>query len=535
MSNTNTITADALQEYTDDKRLQIYKMVLDACSHLYSKGKLQEDKFENLTPIFADLTRNDPLFMAHLTAWAAKGNSKDMQVLTTFFNALSDADGTPLFEGASRNKPNLRKVSSALLQNMPPKMALRVLELCHRRFSVRDVLNNARHFPKQFQKAFKKYIKYREQNPEMLHGIKNTGLAPRMRRIYTLSHVSPSDDAVTILNWKQKDGRAPDGSSKLPDFQNMSSSEIARALDGLKMSPMVALSTIPSDKITASVATALLNNCSGNQSVILYRWFAKNGFLDVDSIAKLFKQKAAKATTAVDRIDTLTRDASEEDKKMMAQIRSTRRKKSAGLSKLGKIFVHIDASGSMHEAIEFAKERACIIAECVDSPEENFGWGYFNGSGHRLSTPEAFTKEDFFQALYGVRDGGYTDCMALYADAREFGADVDLYISDQGHNVGTINVKIRNFHEQHPELPRPRAAVIVDFGDDRRCSATERWKLRDGLQRAEIPVAILRPEALTESAMVDQAVQAAIKGEMAVIDEIMATELPSLPGWYGSL
>jgi len=183
----------------------------------------------------------------------------------------------------------------------------------------------------------------------------------------------------------------------------------------------------------------------------------------------------------------------------------------------------------MRRAIEFAKEHASILAECVDNPAENFAWGHFNTRGHVLPIPQGFTKEDFYKALYGVRDSGSTDCIALYEKAREFGADVDVYITDQGHNIGTVNVRVRKYHEDHPEVPKPRCAVIVDFSDGR-CTTLE-----DGLRRAEIPVAVIKPEALKESAMVAEAIKAAVKGEMAVIDEIMATSLPSLPSWYNSL
>ena len=119
------------------------------------------------------------------------------------------------------------------------------------------------------------------------------------------------------------------------------------------------MSVIPQKKITASVAEALLKNCSGNQSIVLYNWFAANGFLDVKTIRALFKDKVQTATTAVDRIDTLTRDAVAEDKEMMSDIRSAKRKAQANTGKLGKVFIHIDVSGSMDNVIKYAKGQ-CV-------------------------------------------------------------------------------------------------------------------------------------------------------------------------------
>lgn len=521
---------DALSEYSDQKRLNIFKMITSACTHLYSKGTLQEAKFNEIAKLFADIAVHDPIFMAHLTAWASKKDSKDIKVLSVFFNALNDANGTPFFKGAKKNKPNYREVSYALLQTLDPHLALRVLQLCHKRFEVSGSLNNAKHFPTGMKTAFRKYIFYRENNPEMLRGIKKSGMSKKMMKIYRLTRTSPSDDAAAILHWKQKDGRDI-SMEETPDFSNKEPQEIAEALEKTKLSPMVAMSIIPAEKMTARVAKALLQNCSGNQSIILYNWFSRNGFLDVKSINDLFKDKVKESTTAIDRIDTLTKNADVEDKKEMATIRSEKRKSVAKTADIGKIYLHIDASGSMSQAIEFAKNKSSTIAECVNDPSSNFRWGLFGSRGKELSLPKEFTKEDFFQSLYGITANmGSTDCIALYPEARKFGADVDIYVTDQGHNVGTISKRIEEFHARNPDVAKPRAAVIIDFSGNR--NARNLNVLETELKKAEIPVAIILPDALNESALVAQSVRAAMIGEMAVINEILDVELPSLPKWW---
>lgn len=515
-------TNAALPEYSDTKRLAIYKMITSACTHLYSKGKLQEDKFKAVASIFSDLAVNDPIFMAHLTAWASKKDSKDLKTLSVFFNGLNDANGTPFFKGASKCKPNYREVSYALLQTLDPHVALRVLQLCHKKFGVNGILNESSHFPTGMKTAFKNYIEYREKHPDMLVGIKNSGLTKKMMQIYRLNRIAPSDDAVNILQWKQKDGRAPEGKAT-PDFSKLTSQEIAKYLEENKLSPVVALSVIPNDKMTAGVAKALLENCSGNQSIILYNWFSKNGFLDSAPIKKLFKSKVSEATTAVDRIETLTKDADVEDRKEMAVVRSEKRKEAT--KDIGKIYIHIDASGSMHQAIEFAKDRASILAECVNDPAKNFRWGMFGTKGEELKNPSAFTKEDFYQALYGrTANMGQTDCIALYQRARQFGADVDVYITDQGHNIGIISKRIAEFHAANTGVAKPRAAVIVDFSGNR--NAAVKNTLESELIKAEIPVAVMSPESLKESALVAQSINNAVKGELAMIEEILNTPLP---------
>lgn len=512
-----------LPEHSDAKRLEIFKLTTASCGHLFSKGKLQVDKWNSLAPVFADLAKNDPIFMASLAAWSANKDSKDMKVLSVFWNALSDADGLPFFKGSKKNKPNLRQVSAALLQGLDPHLALRMAEFCHMKFGVPGLFNESRHFPTGLLTAFRKYLRYREENPEMLSGARRAGLGGKLKRLYRLTHTSPSDEAAEILGWKQKDGRAIKA-RKLPDFASMSVDDIAKTLSETKLSPQVALSVLPPAKVTGKVAKALLGNATGNQAIILYNWFAKNGFLDKADIKSLFKEKAKSATTAVDRIDTLSRAADATDRKELSEIRSEKRKSATRGTGISKIFMHIDKSSSMRGAIEFAKEKGAVFAECVDNPAKNFAWGLFGSGGRKLGLPEDFTKESFHAALYGVNaSDGSTDCLALYAEARKFGAEVDVYITDSSHNVGDIPSRIEQFHRSNPGTPKPRAAIIVSFGTG---------SLGDGLKASGIPVVVVQPQALGESALVAQSVRNALVGELAVIEEILAVPLPRLPEWW---
>lgn len=519
-----------LPEYSDEKRLSIYKMIISACTHLFSKGSLQEAKFQEIAKVFADLAIHDPIFMAHLTAWASTRDSKDMKVLSVFFNALNDANGTPFFKGSTRNKPNFREVSFAVLQTLDPHLVLRVLDLCHKKFEVKDCLNMSRHFPTGMKTAMRKYIHYREQNPDMIRGMKKAGLGKTFQNIYRLTRTAPNAEAASILNWKQKDGKEIE-MEKLPDFSGKTSKEIAEEIERSKLSIMVAMSVIPKEKITAAVAKAMLKNCTGNQSIILYNWFSRNGFLDVKSIKELFADKVKTATTAVDRIEILTKNADAEDKKVMSKVRSEKRKEVTKGSPIGKIYMHIDASGSMIRAIEFAKNSASIIAECVNNPAENFRWGMFGNKGVELDNPKEFTKEDFHAALYGrTANMGSTDCIALYGNSRKFGADVDVYVTDQGHNIGTISKRIREYHENNTNVVKPRAAIIIDMDN-----LGDNGLLASELKRAGIPYSIIRPDALKESALVAQSIRAAMVGELAIVEEILDTKLPILPKWWGKV
>ena len=511
-----------LQEKTIDERYQIYNILTSACNHLYSKNKLQVDKFNSLKELFVSLTKEDPIFMAHLTAWASKKDSKDLQVLSVYFNALSDADGQPYFEGATATKPNLRLVSDAVIQSMSPHIALRVLELSRLKFGVKGKLDEAAHYPTHLKNAFRKYILYRESNLQMLKGIKSAGLANKMTQMYRLLHMTPTNEAASILGWKQRNRTIL---MDVLTFENKSTTEIVKIIKDKKLSPTVAIPALGDITINAKIAKALLENCTGNQAVILQNLFRSRGFLEIPEIAKLFVDKVSTATTAIDRIDTLSKNVVGEEKEKLSEIRSKKRKEVVG--NIGKVFIHIDTSGSMQGAIAYAKEYGSIFAECITDPEKNFAWGNYEGVGYRLKLPTKFTKEGFHESLYGVRAGGSTDCLALYEEARKFGADVDIHITDQGHTNGNMLTRLENYHRNHPSVPKPRAIIVVDFGGH-----GDNGEVATTFRQLNVPVVVVKPTSLTESALVAQAVQTAIRGQVSIIDEILETELPSLPRWY---
>jgi len=498
----------------------MYDLITGGCQHLYSKNNLQVDKFNSIIPLFTSLSKKDPYFLAHLTAWSNKKDSKDLKVLSIYFNFLNDADGTPFFVGSKKNKPNLRLVSSSLLQNQSPHIALRILELSRIKFEVKNHLSLGAHYPSTMKTAFRKYMLYRESNLEMVRGIKNGAMAKKYVRMYKLMHMAPTIEVASILNWKQR-GRKLSGVDRI-DFTDMLSKDIAETIITRKLSPLVALPAIPTDKMNSTVAKSLLKNCTGNQAVILQNAFRNRGFLDIPEINTLFLKKVAKADTAVDRIDTLSKDLTEEEKKVMSKVRSEKRKEQTG--KIGKVFVHIDNSPSMHDAIEFAKDRGSVIAECVNDPKKNFSWGTFNDLGRMLKTPDEFTKEDFHAGLYGIGVNGYgTNCLALYEESRKRGTDVDIFLTDGGHNNHNFNSNtIKTLNEKYGA---PKAVVIVKMGSYSRA-------LKNMFEEAGVPVAEIESNTLKESAMVAQSVAAAVKGRSAIIEEIMDTLLPEVPRWF---
>ena len=510
----------------DENRTKVYNSILQACSHLWSKGKIQEKKVLDALEPLINLTVEDPYFLAHLCSWIVKQQSKDLQVTVIYANSLSSADGLPFSAGSKYKKPNLRYISAAALLQLNPKLALRTRKLGSLKYSIPNILNKGTHFPTFMTTAINKYLKYREANIYILKGIKKSGLARIYRNLYRSVHMNPSDEAASILRWQQKDKKIDFKASPF-DFKGLSHLQIANRIRKDRLSVLGVVGALP--KVSPVIAVALLEQSTGNQALILRKTFEDQGVLKDKEVMSLFQEKISQAQTVVDRVENLAKGASEEVKKAMKGARAKVRKES--MKGLGKIFLHLDFSGSMEDVITFAKKRASIIAETVESPEQNFNWGSFGTRGDELPLPEEFVQDAFKSVLFGRRaDQGGTNAFLCYPMARKFQAEVDIFISDEGHNTGDLSSKIRRFHVDNPNTPKPKACAIVSF---------DRWNSRGAIQVAyednQIPVAILKPESLIESAGVVEAIKTAVKGPVAIIEDIMSTPLLKLPDYYYTL
>jgi hypothetical protein len=59
--------------------------------------------------------------------------------------------------------------------------------------------------------------------------------------------------------------------------------------------------------------------------------------------------------------------------------------------------------------------------------------------------------------------------------------------------------------------------------------------MKEAFERRSVPVVMLTPKELAESALVSQAVKVALKGQTAIIEEILNESLLDLPKWWYSL
>lgn len=508
---------------SNEERLNVYNLLTEGCTHVWSKKKLQEQKLQTALNIFIPLTQLDPYFLAHLTSYLVeKTKVEDFILLSIYANSLSSADGQAFSPDSKYKKPNLRYVSWAALQKLSPIQAVRLMEISRNKFSVANHLNLGQHFPTTLKKAFQKYLKYREANLSVLRGIRKAGLADKYKTLYENLRLIPSDEAASILRIKIR-GRNISFEDSLFDFKDKTDLEIAEMIRKNKLPVLSTIGALP--KMSPVVAVALLEQASGDQAVILRKVFEDAGVLKDKEVLKLYEEKILTAKTALDRVEKFQKQTNEDIARLLKTARATVRKEQVG--DIGKIYMMIDASGSMDSAIKFAMQKASIFAECVNNPRENFRWGMFDTRGEELPLPEEFVQDAFKAVLFGRRFGGGTDIAALYRPAREFGADVDVIVSDGEHNSGYLNQILKNVHNQNPNFSKPKACVFINFGAPR--------LVEEAYNGIGVPVAIVNPSSLESSAGVTDAVRLALKGPMQVIEDIMDHPLLELPKWYYSI
>jgi len=544
-------TTESLPFLSSKERLDAYNLIIQGCSHLWSKGQIQdghsytqkdtegntiqidtEDKIRPVLQAVVPLAKNDPYFLAHLTSYIMKkSKSKDLQVVLTYAAALSAADGTPFSEGSEYVKPNLRYISAAALHRLDPKLVLRVAKIANMKYGVPGYFNEASHYPEMLRTAVRTYLKYLNAHPERVQDLRDHNHTKTVKRLYEVGHWKPTEEVVKILRWRRKDMKVEFDKLKY-DFRDLDDLAIAEKIraEAIPYAAVLSALAVAEKKVSPVIAVALLEQATGNQAVIMTATFTESGVLDDDEVMKLFQEKVKTAKTALDRVHSIEKIATNASAKaVLENARSEVRKEQVG--DIGKIFMHIDDSGSMQSARQYAINHGAIFAECITEPEKNFSWGIFGSRGTIIPRPDKFTKDAFAARLFAYRDGGSTDCFALYPAARQFGADVDVMVTDQGHTNGNLEKKIADYHAQNPTIPKPRVCIIVNFAQ------VGRWgsglhQVKDAYEANGIPTVELAPDTLTQTALVSEAIRTAVLGPVAVIDEIMETPLLNLPKYY---
>ncbi len=303
------------------------------------------------------------------------------------------------------------------------------------------------------------------------------------------------------------------------DFKGLTDQQIAEKIRAEKI-PVTSI-VLPG-KISPIIAAAMLEQATPNQAVIMRATFDKEGLLKDKETQKFFEEKI-KTASALDRVERINTSIDKDVEAILKKAKSEKRKDDVG--DLGTVFIHIDVSSSMSQAIKEACDIGPSLAEAIKNPEKNFGWGLFNDRKRILENPKTFEKDAFKAVLYGVHSGGGTDCLACYDYAMEKGFKTHVFITDGGHNGPPLTTAISKVATKYG---KPSTVVVVKVG-------SYDQTLKRAFESQGVPVTELEPKSLKESALVSQVIKSSLKGKAVILEEIMGTEFLKLPKWWSSI
>lgn len=500
-----------MRERDNQYRLAVWQMLSAGCKHLFSKSKLQIEKFNQMMPTLYQAAQEDNLFIAKLAAWAAdreKNEDRDILLLALYANALNWLHGQPVSPGSSVRYPNLRVVSHQLLSQLNPKYLFRLIGFNYLKWSVNGG-PEATHFPGSLEKAIKNYLL---NTPIWVYERHvQAGFKRWIRRSFQAMHISPDqyhdpDRLYSVLNWKPKN-RDLIRKREILDLSKLTELQVIEKIREEKIRFPRVLSALGKEPSPAILAVLLEEELvTPNEAVINQALFRNSGLFLNEKYKNMYFDLIQRMTVA-DRVDTLVKELPEEEKQVIQKARSAARKREGGLSKFGNIVLAIDASPSMSQAIEFAKDIASTVADFADN-EEAFKWCTFDTRLHPIKGfPQ--TKEHAKAILSMYHCGGYgTNCFAPIKTYNNW-ASVIIVITDGQHNSATP-LELR-------DQRKPPIVIVRTEGYNR----TFERRLDD----LGFHYTVVDSSAFQQKALIRQTLEAAIRGQMAVIEDIMSYDL----------
>lgn len=316
-------------------------------------------KLDIYVPICSQAVKEEPELFAHLIAWNdRKGEVRDSKVAFPVIALRGDKD-LELYENAA-----------AHLCLLDPRNLVRAVEF-HRslnavmtypppgRYTVKHGAGN------MLETAVLKYIRAREANRKWW--IKTAVQHKKsLKALYALYHIKPNGLAQDILFDRKK----PKGSvwEAIAELKNMSPQEAAGTILNYNIPFLIAVGALGGIKNKPDISLALMEKMSGNELINNTNMLKNMGVFENpvlrsaydDAVERAKKDKRVSTMKAGKAASVAT------DKKAAEKMEALQNEKLEQLGGIeGNWLVLGDKSGSMHTAIEMARQLAALIAQQV--------------------------------------------------------------------------------------------------------------------------------------------------------------------------
>jgi hypothetical protein len=417
----------------------------------------------------ADVYQMDNEFAARWASYAFAQEHRDLKVVLAAFMLVQSRKGDPVTENGEVlfHDEDYRDVGEAMVllrrrdkRDINPKLLLRVGDILqipeiaeiNRNLGFGRSLRNA---PMgRYPRAVTKWLRYREQNPRMLDGLVNAGFRRTIMKLAQRVGYKPESDLFfKTLRWKQKqsaDGRRTiaigEAVEAAVSFDNMTETEICQTITDNKYNYKKVVGLLPAGGLTRAIMAATIEagGCSDADLVILAPTLEELGLLNVAEIKTRFdtalsraeNQRAANIAKRMKRQENVDALEQAADASLQKQLEEATRDL--------RIYIAVDVSGSMYNAIALAKE---YIGKFMQGfPLDRLHVCTFNTAARGITIRHASTA-GVEQAFRGVGAGGGTNHSAAIHYFSKFppkdGEDtLIIWIGDQGQ-YGTVTNAVR--------------------------------------------------------------------------------------------
>ena len=430
----------------------------------------------------AEVYKLDHEFTAKWASYAYMQEHQDLKVVLAAFMLVQSRKGDPVMGDNGKQEfrdLDFRDVGEAmLLQNVkrPPtperpkgdevhldaKHLLRIFELLQLPEIAqinRDLGFSASARRPQlgrWERAVKKWLNFREQNPKLLKGLVKSGQRTAVMQLAEFSGYKPSTPAFfSFLRWKQ--GQAEDGRRQVfgeavaaaESWDGLTEEEICQKVVREKPSYKV-ISTLVPAKIgvtPAILAAAIGAGCLSDKDLIIATPTIEELGLLKHPDTKARWEAAMKKATDMRAANIAKRVQSKDTKEALQTAAETGLKEAVAEVMRGlRVYFIVDTSGSMQGAIEAAKDA---IKKCLPAfPLSQLHVSTFSTTGREIRIRYA-TAAGVENAFMGIHAGGGTDygqgIWILQSYKPEPGEDaLFIFVGDEGDGRPNFVTAVQN-------------------------------------------------------------------------------------------
>ena len=410
-----------------------------------------------------DVYQMDNEFAAKWASYAYDQDHRDLKVVLAALMLVQSRRGDAIREDDKIlfYDEDYRDVGEAMLlllsrkdkKDLNPKLLLRIHDLlCLPEVAKinRDLgfgRSARKPFLGRFNKTVEKWLRYREENQQLLEGLVKGGMRRTVMELARRVGYKPtSEKFFDVLRWKQvqsKDGRRDMSIgkkvTKAESWDKLTETEICQKIITDKPNYKRIVGMVPKNiGLTRAIMAATIEaRClSDKDLIILAPTLEALGLLQDPEVLNIWEQ-ALKRATDMRAANIATRVTHKATKEKLEEAADTAIKEALKEDmKDIRVYIMVDVSGSMHTAIEEAKLHVAKFLQGF--PPERVHVCVFNTVG-RLVTIKHQSAAGVTQAFMGVRPGGGTDYGSGVRVLQQFQPSDDedvlfLFVGDQAAN-----------------------------------------------------------------------------------------------------